>query len=109
MDSIRQPYWCGYCQHPREDCGGTDGTCPRVEAAAVTYREEKDAGRYRVPLVNLRRLQNERETGMSQGEMARETVALAKAEGREIESVKGYGDVKPPQRKTPDMRNVFNG
>jgi hypothetical protein len=39
----------------------------------------------------MKRLQMEREGGYSQRELARENIEAARRDGREIESVRGYG------------------
>lgn len=86
----RQPYWCWYHQQPRADCGGADGSCPAVEAEAAAYRVDLEEGRVKT-LFQVTRLARERESGVSSNDIGKEIVESAKAEGREIESVKGYG------------------
>ena len=101
------PWWCWLCQRERSECGGTNGSCPAVERDAATYRDDLENGSMpMLPILGGRRLANERETGMSQREMARETVETAKAQGREIVSAKSYGDAPAVQRKTPDLRGL---
>lgn len=87
------PYWCWLCQQERSKCGGTDGGCPRVDEMAAGYRDDLAEGRVKT-LFKTRRLAAEREYGLSQGEMARETIEAAKRDGREIESVASYGEIR---------------
>ena len=89
----RQPYWCHLCMRPRADCGGDDGSCPAVEAAAAEYRIDLAEGKY-LPLFNTRRMANERESGQSQREMEKETIEAARRDGREIDTVSGYGEIR---------------
>lgn len=90
------PYWCYVCQQQRSMCGGQEGTCPRTEALAAEYRDDLKNGRVKT-MFKTRRLAAERDVGMSQREMARETIDTAKAEGRDIESVAAYGDIRNPK------------
>ena len=49
-------------------------------------------------LFNIRRLKQENAEGYTQAQVARETIAQAKADGREIESAKGYGPIHDKRR-----------
>ena len=89
----RQPYWCFKCQRERSACGGDNGSCPAVEADAAAYRRDLAAGVY-LPLFNIRRLQKSNESGVTQREMARATIDAAKRDGREIDTVSGYGEIR---------------
>ena len=89
----RQPYWCFKCQRERSACGGDNGSCPAVEASAAQYRTDLAAGVY-LPLFNTRRLASERDSGISQRDMIEATVSAAKRDGREIDTVRGYGEIR---------------
>ena len=107
MSPERQPWWCFLCQQERSKCGGTDGSCPRVEAQAAEYRKDLAEGRVQTQFSGLRRLAAEREYGKSQAEIGKEIQVEAAAAGKEIVSAKSYGDVKPPKRAEMNLRDVI--
>jgi hypothetical protein len=80
-------YWCYTHNAPRAQCADANGECPE----ALRLAADTSGPRPLPGLVGMKRLQMEREGGYSQRELARENIEAAKRDGREIESVRGYG------------------
>lgn len=80
-------YWCYVHNAPRAQCANEQGECP--EALRLAADTSGPPPRIHA---NLRRLAQERESGVSQREMARETTEAARRDGREIDTVRGYGE-----------------
>lgn len=79
------PYYCYHCNQPRADCpeGPKPGSCAKVEATAAEYRQELADGKYKTPLMNLTRLKSDNAAHTTQHALHRETIDIAKREGRE--------------------------